>query len=261
MREFDAFLTLMDSAQVFHFKKIEDAYCACVSGRVLTDQDADEFAAHYFDDQRDYCSLYENAPDENAKNACSRLTGLRVLNQPAWEALVAFIMSANNNVKRITLSVNLLNEKYGIPVSCRGETIYGFPEPKTLASADTDEIQKEIRCGYRAKYLVDTAKMISDGFPLEDLKHASYEDARKCLMRLPGVGPKVSDCVCLFGLGHAGAFPVDVWVKRLMKSWFHVDGNNEFVRKEARRILGEECGIYQQSLFHAARTGLIRIEE
>lgn len=260
MREFDAALTLTDSAQVFHFENIKGVHAACVSGRILTELDEDEFAAYYFDDQRNYDALSRTEGlDEKTKRAVTLLRGLRVVNQPPWEALCAFILSANNNVKRIRLSVRLLNEKYGYALTYNGETLYGFPSPETLSKVSEEELMRETRSGYRAKYLIETAKMVNDGFPLESLKDASYEEARKKLMELPGVGGKVADCVALFGLGHASAFPVDVWVKRLMSSWFSVEGTNEHVRKEAIRIFGENCGIFQQSLFHAARTGLIEV--
>ena len=85
------------------------------------------------------------------------------------------------------------------------------------------------------------------------------EAARKEIMRLKGVGPKVADCVLLFGTGHTDAFPVDVWVSRLMESWFDVHGSREYMCGEARRLLGPNCGLVQQYLFHAARTGLIEI--
>ncbi len=260
MREFDSTLTLMESAQVFHFRKIDGVYAACVSGRVLTELDEDGFAKSYFDDQRDYeCLLKQDGLDEKTKRALSCLPGLRVLNQPAWEAVCAFIISANNNVKRIRLTIGLLNEKYGKSVKYKGETLYGFPEPRALLKISEEELRREIKCGYRAKYLIETAKMIDAGFPLEDLRFVPYEECRKRLMELSGVGGKVADCISLFGLGHACAFPVDVWVKRLMESWFQVSGTPEHVRKEAIRIFGENCGLYQQSLFHAARTGLIEV--
>ncbi|MBQ1258288.1 MAG: hypothetical protein IIX93_13580 [Clostridia bacterium] len=260
MRKIDSRLTLMDSAQVFHFSEIDGVHAACVQGRLLTELDEDEFAVRYFDDERNYGHLLmKDGLNEKTRHAVSSLTGLKVLNQPAWEALVAFIISANNNVKRIRLTVSLLNEKYGTYVMYKGEKLYGFPSPEVLSRISEEELRREIRCGYRAKYLIESAKMMVNGFPLEELRNVPYEQARKRLMELPGVGGKVADCVALFGLGHNEAFPVDVWVKRLMESWFSVTGSPEHIRKEALRIFGKNAGLYQQSLFHAARTGLIEI--
>lgn len=260
MRKIDSRLTLMDSAQVFHFREIDASFVACVQGRLLTEFDEDEFAKHYFDDQRDYdCLLKKEGLNEKTRRAVSSLPGLRVLNQPAWETVCAFIISANNNIKRIRLTISLLNEKYGEKAMYKGVELFGFPTPQVLSEINEEELRTEIKCGYRAKYLIETAKMIVNGFPLESLRNVPYEEARKRLMELPGVGGKVADCVCLFGLGHQEAFPVDVWVKRLMESWFSVTGTPEHIRKEAVRIFGDNAGLYQQALFHAARTGLIEV--
>jgi len=260
MKLFDAQATLFDSAQVFHFEKTNDIYAANVSGRILTEKDTDAFACEYFDEKRDYEKILEEASAfDKVREAVSMFPGLRVVNQPAWEALIAFILSANNNVNRIKQLVRKLNEEYGEAVECGGKLLYGFPSPERLSRADESELREKTKCGYRAAYLIKTAKMISSGFPLDGLRDIPYEEARAELMKLPGVGGKVSDCVCLFGLKHAEAFPVDVWVKRLMEDWFHVEGTPEKVRKEAKSILGKNCGIIQQYLFHAARTGKIRI--
>lgn len=259
---FNAELTLYESAQVFHFRKIDGIYAAVVNGRILTEADEDAFARHYFDLDRDYQSLLkECAGNETVEKALKALPGMRVLNQPAWEALVAFILSANNNVSRIRSLVNELLTTYGKKYDYCGEALYGFPEPAVLANLSESELRSRVRCGYRAKYLIETAKMIADGFPLEELWATPYEIARKTLMQLPGVGGKVADCVLLFGLGHTCAFPVDVWVARLMEDWFHISVSREKMRDEARKLLGENCGLIQQSLFHAARTGLIEIQK
>ena len=126
-----------------------------------------------------------------------------------------------------------------------------------LANLTEAELRARVTCGYRAAYLIGTARMVADGFPLNALSAMPIERAREELMRLPGVGPKVADCALLFGCRHADAFPVDVWVKRLMADWFGVTGSPAFLAREARRMFGERCGLVQQSLFHAARVGLI----
>ena len=104
--------------------------------------------------------------------------------------------------------------------------------------------------------------MIKDGFPLESLSDMPYEEAHRMLIQLSGVGDKVADCVQLFGTGHSEAFPVDVWVERLMKKWFipEAHGKREVCRK-AHEMFGKEAGIVQQSLFHCARLGLIPLDE
>jgi len=260
MREFDPYLTLIDSAQVFHWKQHKDGYAAVVNGRIMTEKDTDEYACAYFDDKRDYSLLAKECAEYPiAVSSIERLPGLRVINQPTWEALIAFILSANNNVKRIRNLVLALCEKYGDRYTYDGEVYYGFPEPSTLAALDPDKLKKEVTCGYRAEYLVETSKMVLEGFDLDCARKLPVEQARKELMKLKGVGPKVADCVLLFGCAHTDAFPVDVWVARLMESWFGVTGSREFMCAEARRLLGPNCGLIQQSLFHAARTGNIEL--
>ena len=260
MRELDCDLTLMESAQVFHWQKLDDGFAAVVNGRVMTERDTDAEACAYFDDDRDYTILAgECGGFASAGKALEMLPGLKVLNQPAWEALIAFILSANNNVKRIRSLVMKLCETYGDSYSFGSHRLYGFPTSKTLAKLDPNELKTQVTCGYRAEYLVETAKMITDGFELDSLREMSLETARRELMKLKGVGPKVADCVLLFGCGHADAFPVDVWVARLMESWFGVTGSREHVCAEARRLLGEHCGLIQQALFHAARTGKMEL--
>ncbi|MCR4620590.1 MAG: hypothetical protein K5663_00720 [Clostridiales bacterium] len=260
MRQFDEQLTLIDSAQVFHWQHLEDQYVSVVDGRVMTGQDSGSFASHYFDDGRDYELLKQQcAGFPVAVRAIELLPGLRVLNQPVWEALIAFILSANNNVKRIRGLVLGLCEKFGDKYSWNGHTLYGFPEASTLSQLDPNLLKTQVTCGYRAEYLVETSKLVKAGFPIESLKEMNVETARKELMKLKGVGPKVADCVLLFGTGHTDAFPVDVWVSRLMESWFDVHGSREYMCSEARRLMGSSCGLVQQYLFHAARTGLITL--
>ena len=110
--------------------------------------------------------------------------------------------------------------------------------------------------GYRAPYLIETAQQVAEGFPIEKLSCMAYEQAHRALTSLKGVGDKVADCILLFGCGHASAFPVDVWVEKLMQSWFGVCGcSRKKMMCLAREKLGAHAGLLQQFLFHAARMG------
>ena len=114
--------------------------------------------------------------------------------------------------------------------------------------------------GYRAPYLIRTAQMVADGFPLDGLHAMDYYEAHAKLTELAGVGDKVADCILLFGCRHASAFPVDTWVEKLLKSWFGVEvkGRKKML-EQSRALLGEHAGLLQQFLFHAARTGGIEL--
>ena len=263
MRKFNKSLTLIDSAQVFHWRKTPEGYAAIVNGRIMTDEDDSEAAAFYFDDARDYsrlacaCRAYPKAME-----AVQSLPGLRVLNQPAWEALVAFILSANNNVKRITRLVESLCAHYGSRAEYLGVTLYGFPTSAALARANEAELREKTRCGYRAPYLIRSARQIENGFDLDAVAKMNYDEAHRLLLTLPGVGDKVADCIQLFGMGHSCAFPVDVWVERLMKDWFVPEAaTKKEIRAAAHALFGEDAGLIQQSLFHCARLGLIHLEK
>ena len=112
-------------------------------------------------------------------------------------------------------------------------------------------------CGYRAEFLEHTARRVADGFELDALRRMEYEQAREKLLTLHGVGPKVADCVLLFGCAHTRAFPVDVWMARAMERHFDMAGlSREQMREKAQQIFGEDAGLVQQYIFHAMRTGL-----
>ncbi len=206
--------------------------------------------ARYFDLERDYAAIqasYINDPflTEGIRYA----QGLRVLRQPYFEMLISFIISANNNVGRISRIVETICERYGEPVNGG----YDFPRPERLAALTTDEL-KTCGTGYRADYIIGTAKMVCEGFDLNDVAAMPYEEAREALTALPGVGLKVADCVALYGMGFLSAFPLDVWMRRVICGVYHYGGRND---KDLRRFVdttfGEHAGIAQQYLFHYAR--------
>ena len=264
---FDAQLTLIDSAQVFHWKQLNEGEYACVvNGRsVRLSERPDGFSLtpvcesdvcfwqNYFDLARDYQKISDSCSDYPiAQRAMQLLPGLRVLNQPPWETIVTFIISANNNVSRIRRLVEKLIANFGTDGS--------FPRPEQLAEVGEDEL-RTLGFGYRAPYLIRTARLIAEGFPVDSLQSMSYEEAHCLLLKLPGVGDKVADCVQLFSTGHSEAFPVDVWVERLMKKWFVSDTlSKKEIRAKAHEMFGKNAGVIQQSLFHCARLNLIPFE-
>ena len=264
---FDARLVLIDSAQVFHWRE-RDGVLEGVSGghaaRLRPEAEGfllegcapgeEAFWTRYFDLERDYDAVRRTAAAcPAALRAIELLPGMRVLRQPPWEALVAFIVSANNNVPRIRRIVRALIEELGEGGS--------FPTPAALAGAGEEKL-RALGCGYRAPYLIGASRMVEDGFDLDEIARMNYDAAHERLLRLPGVGDKVADCVQLFGMGQAEAFPIDVWVERLMKSWIVPQARNRAeIRRAARALFGEEAGLIQQSLFHCARMGLIELGE
>lgn len=266
----DLQLVLIDSAQCFSWKKVNDAFYAAISGsavklyRDLTGiyaEGADaEFARYYLDLDRNYAKIATEFEHISAVSQAIRLySGMRILKQDAWETLISFILSANNNVSRIRNLVEKLSQLLGEKYFIDGVELYALPSPETLGKADEAEL-RSIGVGYRAPYLIETAKRVCDGFPLDKLCEMDYESAHELLVTLPGVGDKVADCVQLFACGHSCAFPVDVWVERLLESWFGFEkASRKKMSEQARKLLGNNCGIMQQYLFHAARIGDIKL--
>lgn len=264
--DFDARLTLMDSAQVFCWQEVQGVFEGVSSGRFVRlcpEKDGlllegcrvqdESFWIHYLDLERDYGALAERVRGYDvAYRAMKQLPGLRVLNQPPWEALVQFIISANNNVSRIRGIVLRLIDALGREGA--------FPTPERLAES-SEETLRALGCGYRAPYLIETARRVRDGFDLDAVSALTYEQAHAQLMTLSGVGDKVADCVQLFGMGQSRAFPVDVWVERLMRTYFVPEASGKAeIRRVAHELFGDEAGLIQQSLFHCARMGLLRAD-
>lgn len=267
----DLRLTLIESAQCFQWQETPQGFIAVVQGKpvrlwkqgdaVFAQSDLRrEQLRHYLDLERDYGRVAEQyAHIAPAKRAIEMYPALRVLNQDSWETLITFILSANNNVSRIRKLTDAISRGLGARFEMCGEEIWGLPTPEQLANCPESHL-REMGVGYRAPYLIRTARMVADGFPLWELKNMSYDQAYEQLMRLPGVGDKVANCVLLFGCGHSSAFPVDVWVERLLKSWFDVTSRSrKAMMLAARDALGENAGLLQQFLFHAARTGDIEL--
>ena len=212
---------------------------------ILKNTSEDDFLniwADYFDLQTDYDYLKKKfSQDKILSQACSFAGGIRLLRQDTWETLCSFIISQNNNIPRIKGIITRLCEKYN-----------GFPTADMLA-CETVESLGFLRSGFRAKYILDAANKVADGVvDLDQLKHAELGQARNSLMSIKGVGPKVADCVLLFGMYRTEAFPVDVWIKRVMKCFFP-DGMPECA-------YGYE-GIAQQYLFHYARNNSGLLEQ
>lgn len=269
--QLDLRLCLMDSAQCFHFAHLEDGFAGVVRGKpvLLWQEEGGVYARsdvgatelrHFLDLDRDYGALAkEFAHIPAAERAIALYPGLRVLNQEPWEALLAFILSANNNVRRIRSLVEALCGALGDEVALDGHALRGFPSPERLANCD-EALLRGLGVGYRAPYLIGTARAVLDGFPLWQLKEMDYFEAHRLLTSLPGVGDKVADCVLLFGCEQTSAFPVDVWVEKLLKSWFGVCGcSRKKLMLQSRELLGPNAGLLQQFLFHAARMGDIEL--
>lgn len=190
--------------------------------------------ADYFDLYTDYSELKRRfSEDEVLSRACAYAPGIRLLKQDFYETLISFIISQNNNIPRIKGIIGRLCEKYG-----------GFPRKEQLYGMTAEDFGF-LRAGFRGKYLADCMICLETGVTDEEkIKKLPLAEARKDLMKIKGVGPKVADCVLLFGMYRTEAFPVDVWIKRVCEQYYP-NGLPECIK-------GCE-GIAQQYLFHYIR--------
>ena len=211
----------------------------------------------YFDLGRDYGRIKEElSKDPILKEAIKFGEGIRILNQDPFETTISFIISANNQIPRIKKSIELITENYGESIGFyRDREYFSFPSPEILAQADEKELEDKCRVGYRAKYIVNASNMITNKeVNLDNLPQLTSEEAKKELMKLPGVGPKVSNCILLFSLNKNEAFPVDVWVKRVMEElYFKEEASIKRISDYAEENFGSLGGFAQQYLFYYAR--------
>lgn len=246
----------LDCGQCFRWSKDEnDVWSGIAFGKYIklyekdgditikgaSEDDFQNIWRHYFDLDRDYGQIIkEVSAHPTVKKAAEFCSGIRLLNQEPWEALCSFIISQNNNIPRIKGIVERLCENFGEKI----EGGYTFPSAQTIAKLTVDDLSV-IRSGFRAKYILDAALKVASGeIDLEVLKDTDYDTAREKVMTIKGVGPKVADCVLLYGLSHKNAFPRDVWINRALEQLF--DG-------KIPDCVGNYGGIVQQYIFHYIR--------
>ncbi len=197
----------------------------------------------------------EIARDPKVSKIIERHRGLRLLRIEPWECLISFICSANSNLPRIHANMESLSESFGQPLGLDGHVRYTFPEPDRLAWAGESAL-RDLRLGFRAPYVVSAARAVATGeLDLERLRGVSYEEAKGALMELPGVGPKIADCVLLHSLDKLNAFPIDVWVRRALQEWYF--GGKKVPDSELLQWAHDHFGPYggyaQLYLFHGRR--------
>ena len=187
---------------------------------------------------------------------CSK--GMRLLVQEPFETLISFIISANNNIGRIKGIIERICALCGEEIEFEGGKYHAFPKPDVLAGL-TEEQLKLCGAGYRAQYIRETSQVVAQGdFDLFRLYDMDYNEAKKCLITLKGVGPKVADCILLFAYGKKNAFPVDVWMRRVLIGMYGFEPKNPAQAEAfAAEHFGEYAGIAQQYLFNYARINRI----
>lgn len=249
----------LECGQVFCFEKVgdsfivypQDKYAEIMSYKdgYLIKTTSPQYFIDYFDLKRDYNKIKENLLKfEIMKKSIEFGYGIRILNQDLFEVLVSFIISANNNIKRIKMILNNFRLRLG-----KGEGKYkSFPSLEDFSACD-EQFFRSCGAGYRASYLVKLFKTIS----VEDLEHFRKLDTlalQKQLIALSGVGPKVADCVMLFGYKRGDVFPVDTWINKVYNQYFSVCSNRAKIRVDLIEKFGQLSGYAQQYLFYYQRS-------
>lgn len=273
---------IFDCGQCFRWKKEKDgSYTGTALGKIvnlnfeydegsdytgslilngINESEFDNTWKNYLDLDRDYSKIkYElAAKDTVIKEAITKGRGIRILQQDLWETIASFIISQNNNIPRIKGCIEKLCNLFGEEAENEISELHidgsdasfselkacNIPTPEKLAELTVDDLS-EVRLGYRARYLIDSANQV-----LEKGMPQTYEE----LCALTGVGPKVANCILLFGLGDMRSFPIDVWVKRVMNRMYGIEENKtKEMKKFAAETFGNLGGIAQQYLFYYIR--------
>ncbi|MDK2802591.1 MAG: DNA-3-methyladenine glycosylase 2 family protein [Oscillospiraceae bacterium] len=227
---YDRCLKIIQIEKLFIFEKIDELFF-------------DTKIVEYFDLKTNYKIFNETfKKDKTINKALNYAKGIRIVKQDSWEVICSFIISQNNNISRIKGIIENLCKSYGKKIS---EENYTFPSPEVLEKVSLEKLM-EIKAGFRCKYILDACKMVVSGELLIDkIDTMDIDEARKSLMRVKGIGPKVADCILLFGFYRLEAFPIDVWIKRALDYFYPNGFPEEYV---------EFGGVAQQYIFHYIRT-------
>lgn len=279
IKEVDSFndKQTFECGQCFRWQRQEDnSYIGVVNDRVtriksnndtlvLYDTSLDDFEKvwrAYLDLDRDYSLIKSNLAenDEVMKEAIGYGQGIHILQQDLWETIISFIISANNRIPQIKKVIYNISEMFGKKIIWNGKEYYTFPKPEELVVGTEDDFAK-CGSGFRAKYIKAASQMIHEGvINLNAVREMSFDESSQELMKIPGVGIKVASCALLYGGQKYNAFPVDVWIKRIMHYFYNMDMNNVNKTYEfAYDKFGEFGGFAQQYLFYYAREKQIRV--
>ncbi len=269
--DFDLAKTL-DSGQVFHWDSLgagflgtvgeKPVYLEQVGAQLLVRPEMAGPVRHYFALDHPLAQICASFPEDAALSAARDFCrGLRIMRQPIWECLASFICSSMKQVAHIRQMSRALREQFGIRHELGGVTVHAFPSAERLAQTTEFEL-RECALGYRAKNLLATARRVSAGeADLEAWRNLPDEELRAALMELPGVGPKVANCVMLFAYERLRAFPIDVWIERVLREKYFPRKRkvtSAQLREFCASYFGEHGGYAQQYLFHHARKTIPR---
>jgi len=245
---------IFECGQCFRWNKEQDeSYTGVVGNNILNvkkeqnniiikgmcEDNIQDVCIRYFDLETDYNKIKAELSkiDNNMKVSIEYGSGIRILKQDSWEALISFIISANNNIPRIKGIIEKISKKYGKEIEWNNTKYYTFPTPEELSKASVKDLRL-LGLGFRDTRVFETTKIINnkevDLAKLE--KTEDKKDLREELLKFPGVGPKVADCIMLFSMKKHEVFPIDVWVKRVMTELYL----DELIDKKQGKVINEK---------------------
>ena len=260
----------INSGQVFLWKKIKKNWYGIDGQNILKINQGGEIESiqntktDFFRKNDDIQKIIKSiSKDKTVKKAIREYEGLRLFNQDPFQCMISFIISSNSNIQKIKNSLEKISKKFGTKLVVQNEEFYLFPKPEKIARASIDEI-KICGVGYRAPFIKEAAKMVtSKKINFEYLKNSDYNETKRNLRLIPGVGNKVADCIMLFSLNKLDAFPLDTWMIKILEKYysneFHIETKTitekqyEILHKKIVDYFGQYCGYAQQFLFKMER--------
>ncbi len=260
----------INSGQVFLWKKIKKNWYGIDGQNILKINQGGKIESiqntktDFFRKNDDIQKIIKSiSKDKTVKKAIIQYEGLRIFNQDPFQCMISFIISSNSNIQKIKNSLEKISKKFGTKLVVQNEEFYLFPRPEKIAKASIDEI-KTCGVGYRAPFIKEAAKMVtSKKINFEYLKNSDYDETKRNLRLIPGVGNKVADCIMLFSLNKLDAFPLDTWMIKILEKYysneFHIETKTitekqyEILHKKIVDYFGQYCGYAQQFLFKMER--------
>ena len=255
--------------QIFRFiKENDNSYTVILPDRVINiyyenetlyvesnnESNLERVIKDYFDLDRDYLSIMNNIKklDNNLSECIDNSKGLKMIKQAPIECILSYIISANNSVRNITNSLNLISEHFGEKVIFKNKTYYLFPTLSKLLTISESDF-RNCKVGFRDKYLVEIIKNINvNKLDINSIYSMNSKDALNSLMHFKGIGMKVASCILLFAYQKFDVYPVDTWVKKFMLSDYGIEGE-ENIRKYCEHTYKEYCGLAIQYMFNGKR--------
>ncbi len=258
---------IMNSGQVFRMKRetkgadgTPDTYSACSGDNDVyfylnTDTDCWDFVCEeeqwdfwqrYFDFETDYVKyndLIRKSNDKFLKDALKDSFGMRILRQDLWEVFISYVISQNNNIPKIKKSIQTLCDRYSDGIH--------FPKPQVLAFIPEAELMDGTALGYRADYIIGISKQVVEGsLDIKKISEMEYDDAMNNLLKIKGIGPKVANCIMLYGFHFMESYPIDTWMKKIISEDYSSYSKNDYLDYINSSYPGFQGYVQQLQFYH-----------